>query len=88
MENKEYYILYRHDGEGGVDYYDTEYMSIEHALFDLLIKYIPIEGFEYIKVDDEDEEFYHIYVFMKNDVVEYSLILANNEDIFINEGDF
>lgn len=88
MENKEYYILYRHDGEGGVDYYYTEYESVGQVLFELSLHYIPVEGFKYIDVDEEDEEFYHIYVFMEDRVVEYSLILAKDEDKFINGGDF
>lgn len=88
MGNKEYYILYRHDGEGGVDRYYPEYRSVEEVLLALSLHYIPVEGFKYIKVDEEGEEFYHIYVFMEDRVVEYSLILAKYEDKFINEGDF
>lgn len=88
MENKEYYILYRHDGEGGVDYCYRKYESVEQVLLELSLHYIPVEGFKYIDVDEEDEEFYHIYVFMEDRVVEYSLILAKDEDKFINEGDF
>ena len=87
-KNKEYYILYRHDGWGGVDQYQTEYESVEQVLLELSLHYIPVEGFKYIDVDEEDEEFYHIYVFMEDRVVEYSLILAKDEDKFINEGDF
>ena len=90
-KNKEYYILYRHDGWGGVDQYQTEYESVEHALLELsLYYYIPLAGFGYIEVveDEEHEEFYHIYVFMEDRVVEYSLILAKDEDKFINGGDF
>lgn len=91
MENKEYYILYSYDGEGGVDYCYKKYESIQHALLELsLYYYIPLAGFEYIEVvdDEENEEMYHIYVFMEDRVVEYSLILAENEDKFINGGDF
>lgn len=91
MGNKEYYILYRHDGEGDVDYYYTEYESVEQVLLELsLYYYIPLAGFEYIEVvdDEENEEMYHIYVFMEDRVVEYSLILAKDEDKFINGGDF
>lgn len=90
MESKEYYILYRHDGEGGVDYCYRKYESIEYALLELSIKYIPVEGFKYIDVDEDEEyeEFHHIYVFMEDRVVEYSLILARDEDKFINGGDF
>ncbi len=76
MENKEYYILYRHDGEGGVDRYYPEYRSVEEVLLELsLYYYIPLEGFEYIEVkeDEEHEEMHHIYVFMEDRVVEYSL---------------
>lgn len=90
-KNKEYYILYRHDGWGGVDQYQTEYESVEHALLELsLYYYIPLAGFEYIEVveDEGNEEMYHIYVFMEDRVVEYSLILAKGEDKFINGGDF
>ena len=87
MGNKEYYILYRHDGEGGVDYYYTEYESVEQVLLELSLNYIPVEGFKYIDVDEEDE-MYHIYVFIEDRVVEYSLILARDEDKFINGGDF
>ena len=87
MENKEYYILYRHDGEGGVDQYQTEYESVEHALLELSLHYIPLEGFKYIDVDEGDK-IHHIYVFMEDRVVEYSLILAKDEDKFINGGDF
>ena len=87
MESKEYYILYRHDGEGGVDYCYRKYESIEHALLELSIKYIPVEGLKYIDVDKEDD-MYYIYVFMEDRVVEYSLILAKDEDKFINGGDF
>ena len=90
-KNKEYYILYRHDGWGGVDQYQTEYESVEHALLELsLYYYIPLAGFGYIEVveDEEHEEFHHIYVFMEDRVVEYSLILAKDEDKFINGGDF
>ena len=87
--NKEYYILYRHDGEGGVDQYQTEYKSVEQVLLELSLHYIPVVGFKYIDVDDEEnEEMYHIYVFMEDRVVEYSLILAKDEDKFINGGDF
>lgn len=88
MENKEYYILYRHDGEGSVDQYQTEYESVEQAFLELSLYYIPVEGFKYIDVDEGDEEMYHIYVFMEDRVVEYSLILAKDEDKFINGGDF
>ena len=90
MGNKEYYILYRHDGEGGADQYQTEYESVEHALLELSLHYIPVEGFKYIDVDEDEEyeEFHHIYVFMEDRVVEYSLILARDEDKFINGGDF
>ena len=88
MGNKEYYILYRHDGEGGVDQYQTEYEGVEQVLLELSLHYIPVEGFKYIDVDEEDEEFHHIYVFMEDGVVEYSLILAKDEDKFINKGDF
>ena len=88
MENKEYYILYRHDGGGGVDYYYTEYESVEQVLLELSLHYYtPFGGFDYIKVDEEDE-MYHIYVFIGDEVVEYSLILAKDEDKFINGGDF
>ena len=88
MGNKEYYILYRHDGEGGVDYYYTEYESVEQVLLELSLHYIPLEGFKYIDVDKEDD-MYYIYVFMQDEVVvEYSLILAKDEDKFINGGDF
>lgn len=88
MGNKEYYILYRHDGEGGVDCYYPEYRSVEEVLLELSLHYYtPFGGFDYIKVDEEDE-MYHIYVFMEDKVVEYSLILAKNEDKFINRGDF
>ena len=87
MGNKEYYILYRHDGEGGVDYYYTEYESVEQVLLELSLHYIPLEGFKYIDVDERDE-IHHIYVFMEDRVVEYSLILAKDEDKFINGGDF
>ena len=88
MENKEYYILYCHDGEGGVDYYYTEYESVEQVLLELSLHYYtPFGGFDYIKVDEEDE-MYHIYVFIGDEVVEYSLILAKDEDKFINGGDF
>ena len=89
-KNKEYYILYRHDGEGGVDQYQTKYESVEHALLELSLYYIPVEGFKYIDVDEDEEyeEFHHIYVFMEDRVVEYSLILARDEDKFINGGDF
>ena len=38
--------------------------------------------------DEENEEMEHIYVFMEDRVVEYSLILAKDEDKFINGGDF
>ena len=89
MENKKYYILYRHDGEGGVDYYYTEYESVEQVLLELSLHYYtPFGGFDYIKVvdDEENEEMYHIYVFMGDRVVEYSLILAKDEDKFINQG--
>lgn len=86
MGNKEYYILYRHDGEGGVDYSYTKYESIEHALMELSIEYIPLNGFVYIDVDEEDDEMYYIYVYMEDDVIEYNLILAKNEDLFINQG--
>lgn len=91
MENKEYYILYRHDGEGGVDRCHTEYESVEQALLKLSLHYYtPFGGFDYIEVvdDEENEEMYHIYVFMEDRVVEYSLILAKDEDKFINGGDF
>lgn len=91
MENKECYILYRHDGEGGVDRYYPEYRSVEEVLLELSLHYYtPFGGFDYIKVDEEDEneEMYHIYVFMEDIVVEYSLILAKDEDKFINGGDF
>ena len=88
MENKEYYILYRHDGEGGVDCYYPEYRSVEEVLLELSLHYYtPFGGFDYIKVDEEDE-MYHIYVFIGDEVVEYSLILAKDEDKFINGGDF
>ena len=88
MENKEYYILYRHDGGGGVDRCHTEYESMEQALLKLSLHYYtPFGGFDYIKVDEEDE-MEHIYVFIGDKVVEYSLILAKDEDKFINGGDF
>lgn len=88
MENKEYYILYRHDGEGSVDRCHTEYESMEQALLKLSLHYYtPFGGFDYIKVDEEDE-MEHIYVFIGDEVVEYSLILAKDEDKFINGGDF
>ena len=88
MESKEYYILYCHDGEGGVDQYQTEYEGVEQVLLELSLHYYtPFGGFDYIKVDEEDE-MYHIYVFMEDRVVEYSLILAKDEDEFINGGDF
>ena len=88
MENKEYYILYRHDGDGGVDRCHTECESMEQALLKLSLHYYtPFGGFDYIKVDEEDE-MYHIYVFMEDRVVEYSFILAKDEDKFINGGDF
>ena len=88
MENKEYYILYRHDGDGGVDRCHTEYESMEQALLKLSLHYYtPFGGFDYIKVDEEDE-MEHIYVFIGDEVVEYSLILAKDEDKFINGGDF
>ena len=88
MENKEYYILYRHDDEGGVDYCYKKYESIEQVLLELSLHYYtPFGGFDYIKVDEEDE-MYHIYVFIGDEVVEYSLILAKDEDKFINGGDF
>ena len=87
-KNKEYYILYRHDGEGGVDRCQTEYESMEQALLKLSLHYYtPFGGFDYIKVDEEDE-MEHIYVFIGDKVVEYSLILAKDEDKFINGGDF
>lgn len=87
-KNKEYYILYRHDGWGGVDQYQTEYESVEQVLLELsLYYYTPFGGFDYIKVDEEDE-MEHIYVFIGDKVVEYSLILAKDEDKFINGGDF
>lgn len=85
MENKEYYILYRHDGEGGMDYCYRKYESIEHALLELSIKYIPVEGLKYIDVDKEDD-MYYIYVFMEDYVLEYNLIPAKDEDEFINQG--
>ena len=88
MESKEYYILYRHDDEGGVDQYNTEYESVEQVLLELSLHYIPVEEFKYIDVDEENEEMYHIYVFMEDRVVEYSFILAKDEDKFINGGDF
>lgn len=91
MGSKEYYILYRHDDEGGVDQYNTEYESVEHALLELsLYYYIPLAGFEYIEVeeDEEYEEMYYIYVFMEDYVLEYNLIPAKDEDKFINGGDF
>ena len=91
MENKEYYILYCHDGEGGVNCYYPEYRSVEEVLLELSLHYYtPFGGFEYIEVvdDEENEEMYHIYVFMEDRVVEYSLILAKDEDKFINGGDF
>ena len=88
MENKECYILYRHDGEGGVDYCYTEYESVEQVLLELSLHYYtPFGGFDYIKVVEEDE-MEHIYVFIGDEVVEYSLILAKDEDKFINKGDF
>lgn len=87
-KNKEYYILYRHDGVGGVDQYNTEYESVEQVLLELSLHYYtPFGGFDYIKVDEEDE-MEHIYVFIGDKVVEYSLILAKDEDKFINGGDF
>ena len=85
MGNKEYYILYRHDGEGGVDYCYRKYESIEHALLELSIKYIPVDGLKYIDVDKEDD-MYYIYVFMEDYVLEYNLIPAKDEDEFINQG--
>lgn len=85
MGNKEYYILYRHDGEGGVDYCYKKYESIQHALLELSIKYIPVEGLKYIDVDKEDD-MYYIYVFMEDYVLEYNLIPAKDEDEFINQG--
>lgn len=85
MENKEYYILYRHDGEGDVDYCYRKYESIEHALLELSIKYIPVEGLKYIDVNKEDD-MYYIYVFMEDYVLEYNLIPAKDEDEFINQG--
>ena len=87
MENKEYYILYRHDDEGGIDQYNTEYESVEQVLLELSLHYIPLEGFKYIDVDEGDK-IHHIYVFMEDRVVEYSLILVKDEDKFINGGDF
>ena len=88
MGNKEYYILYHHDDEGGVDRCHTEYESMEQALLKLSLHYYtPFGGFDYIKVDEEDE-MEHIYVFIGDEVVEYSLILAKDEDKFINKGDF
>lgn len=88
MGRKEYYILYRHDGEGGVDRCHTEYESMEQALLKLSLHYYtPFGGFDYIKSDEEDE-MEHIYVFIGDKVVEYSLIPAKDEDKFINGGDF
>jgi len=85
MENKNYYILYKYDGEGGVNCSYTKYESIEHALMELSIYYIPFKDFIYIDVDKEGD-MYYIYVYMQNEVVEYSLILAKDEDLFINQG--
>ena len=86
MENKEYYILYCHDGEGGVDQYQTEYEGVEQVLLELSLHYYtPFGGFDYIKVDKEDD-MYYIYVFMEDYVLEYNLIPAKDEDEFINQG--
>lgn len=85
MGSKEYYILYSYDGEGGVDYCYKKYESIQHALLELSIKYIPVEGLKNIDVDKEDD-MYYIYVFMEDYVLEYNLIPAKDEDEFINQG--